>query len=143
MNNAKYLSKKLAEIEGIRPLAWDQRTNVNGCHIYIFRYDEKTTGLKREAFIRALVAEGIPAFSGYTFPLYKNPMFLNKKFINGSFPLGTAYHADLDYASFEEKCPVTERACNSEAVWLPQNILLGTREDMDDVVKAVRKVLNI
>ena len=141
MGNATYLSQKLAEIDGIRPLARDRRTNIHSNHIYIFRYDEKTIGLKREVFIRALNAEGIPAFSGYTFPLYKNPMFLNKRFINGAFPLGTVYHADLDYAAFERKCPVAERACDSEAVWLPQNILLGKREDMDDAVKAVRKVL--
>jgi hypothetical protein len=68
-------------------------------------------------------------------------MFLNKQFINGAFPLGTLYHADVDYAAFERKCPVSKRACDSEAVWLPQNILLGKREDTDDVVKAVRKVL--
>ena len=32
-----------------------------------------------ENTIGALNAEGIPVFSGYTFPLYKNPMFLEKK----------------------------------------------------------------
>jgi dTDP-4-amino-4,6-dideoxygalactose transaminase len=142
MENAKYLSSKLTQIEGIRPLVQDRRTTLHGYHIYMFRYDEKVTGLKREAFIRALAAEGVPSFSGYTFPLYKTPMFLNKKFINGSFPLGTKYHKDINYASFKRKCPVSERACNGEAVWLAQNIFLGTRTDMDDIVKAVRKVLD-
>jgi len=141
MRNANYLTQKLAGIDGIRPLAQDQQTNIHANHIYIFRYDEKAIGLKREVFIRALIAEGIPAFSGYTFPLYKNPMFLDKRFINNAFPLGTVYHADVDYAAFERRCPVAERACDSEAVWLPQNILLGPPEDMDDVARAVRKVL--
>jgi hypothetical protein len=84
----------------------------------------------------------VPVTGGYAFPLYKNPMFLNKQFINGSFPLGTAYHDDVDYAAFEGKCPVSERACQNEAIWLPQNVLLGTRQDMDDIVCAVRKVLD-
>ena len=52
----------------------------------------------------ALAAEGIPAFSGYTFPLYRNPMFLKKRFINGAFPLGTAYHEDIDYRRFAAQC---------------------------------------
>ena len=138
---AQYLSGKLNEIEGIRPLVQDKRTTLHGYHIYMFRYDEKITALPRQKFIEALAAEGIPVFSGYTFPLYKTPMFLNKRFINGSFPLGTSYHEDIDYASFKEKCPVSERACSHEAVWLPQNIFLGTEQDMDDVVEAVNKVL--
>lgn len=142
MRNAQYLSKQLSRIAGLSPLIQDRRTTVHGYHIYMFRIDERVIGLKRNLFIKALQAEGIPVFSGYTFPLYKNPMFLEKKFINGAFPLGTQYHQDLDYASFEKKCPVAERACKSEAVWLAQNIFLGTEDDMDDIIKAVKKVLN-
>ena len=140
--NAEYLSAKLTEIDGIRPLVCDERVTKHGYHIYMFRYDEKHTGIKRDQFITSLENEGIPVVSGYTFPLYQNPLFINKKFINGSFPLGTEYHDDLDYASFAEKCPVSERACRSEAVWLPQNVLLGSRKDMDDIVSAIHKVLN-
>ncbi|MCK4624681.1 MAG: DegT/DnrJ/EryC1/StrS family aminotransferase, partial [Phycisphaerae bacterium] len=114
----------------------------HGYHIYMFRYDESAVGVPKQKFIDALEAEGVPAFGGYTFGLYRNPMFLNKKFINGGFPLGTEYHEDIDYASFAEKCPVSERACNNEAVWLPQNIFLGNKEDMDDVAEAIKKVLD-
>jgi len=140
-NMARYLSARLRDLEGISPLVQDERTTLHGYHIYMFRYDEPSIGLPRARFIEALTAEGVPAFSGYTFPLYKNPMFLQKRFINGPFPLGSAYHEDMDYASFEERCPVAERACRYEAVWLPQNIFLGSEEDMDDVVRAVEKVL--
>ena len=139
--NAEYLSACLREIDGIQPLKRDVRTTKMGYHVYMFKYFEGITGLSRSRFIEALEAEGIPAFSGYTFPLYKNPMFLNKQFINGSFPLGTEYHDDIDYAKFAETCPVAEKACSGEAVWLPQNIFLGERRDMDDVVEAVVKVL--
>ncbi|MFA5865731.1 MAG: DegT/DnrJ/EryC1/StrS family aminotransferase [Phycisphaerae bacterium] len=138
----EYLNKRLCKIDGIRPLIHDSRTTRHGYHIYMFRYDEPVIGLPRRNFIDALVAEGIPALGGYTFPLYRNPMFLNKKFINGSFPLGTAYHEDLDYAAFADKCPVSERACAAEAVWLPQNVFLGTKDDMDDIATAVKKVLD-
>lgn len=138
---ATYLSAQLDKIDGISPLLRDPRCTRHGNHIYMFRYDEPAVGIPRERFIKALEAEGIPVFSGYTFPLYKNPMFLEKKFINGSFPLGTEYHDDIDYASFAEKCPVCERACKYEAVWLPQNCFLGTKKDMDDIAEAVAKVI--
>ncbi|MBN1435461.1 MAG: DegT/DnrJ/EryC1/StrS family aminotransferase [Sedimentisphaerales bacterium] len=139
--NAKKLSAKLSQIEGLQPLVQDERTTCHGYHIYMFRYDESAIGLPRDKFVAALAAEGIPAMAGYTYPLYKNPMFLEKNFINGSFPLGTPYHDDIDYASFAKVCPVSERACNSEAVWIPQHVLLGGAEDIDDVVQAVDKVL--
>ncbi|MCP4644420.1 MAG: DegT/DnrJ/EryC1/StrS family aminotransferase, partial [bacterium] len=69
------------------------------------------------------------------------PMFLEKRFINGAFPLGTPYHDDIDYATFAERCPVAERACTLEAVWLTQNLFLGSQQDMDDIAAAIGKVL--
>ena len=138
---AHYLSQRLAGIDGLRPVVHDPRCTINGYHIYMLRYDEPAVGVPRARFIEALAAEGIPAFSGYTFPLYRNPMFINKQFINGSFPLGTEYHDDIDYAAFAERCPVAERACAYEAVWLTQNMLLGSEADMDDIAAAARKVL--
>ncbi len=135
------LNGLLGGIAGVRPLRHDPRATRHGYHIYMFRYDEAVTGLPRDRFLEALAAEGVPAFSGYTFPLYQNPMFVNKQFINGAFPLGTPYHDDLDYAAFAERCPVSERACRGEAVWLAQNLLLGPPEDMDDIAAAIAKVL--
>ena len=37
--------------------------------------------------------------------------------------------------------PNAERA-SEEAVWIPHYVLLGSRDDMDDVVEAVRKLYN-
>ena len=140
--NAGYLSEKLESFDCINPLVRDTRTTAHGYHIFMFRFRENVAGITRDKFVEVLAAEGIPAFGGYSFPLYKTPMFLEKRFINGAFPLGTEYHDDIDYSSYEALCPVSERACTSEAVWLPQNMFLGTTEDMDDVVEAVAKVFD-
>lgn len=138
---ATYLSGLLQQIDGVSPLVHDERCTRHGYHIYMFRYDEPSVGVFRARFLEALAAEGVPASGGYAFPLYKNPMFLNKQFINGSFPLGTQYHEDIDYASFAERCPVSERACTYEAAWLSQNMFLGSEKDMDDIAAAIGKVL--
>jgi dTDP-4-amino-4,6-dideoxygalactose transaminase len=139
--NASYLSQKLGELDGVSPLVQDPRTTLHGFHLYILRYDEKQTGLPRAQFLAAVAAEGIPVSGGYPFPLYENPMFIEKRFINGAFPLGTAYHDDIDYASFAERCPMAERACREEAVWMTQNLFLGTQQDMDDIAAAIEKVI--
>ncbi len=135
------LADKLSKIEGIRPCRRDPRVTRHGYHIFMLSLDEARLGMKRETFLTALAAEGVPASGGYSFPLYANPMFVEKRFINGSFPLGTTYHTDIDYSSFAAKCPAAEKACRGEAVWLAQNLLLGGEEDVEDIAAAVRKVV--
>jgi hypothetical protein len=44
----------------------------------------------------------------------------------------------VDYAKVS--CPATERVCADEAVWLTQRMLLGTKEDMEEIARAIRKV---
>lgn len=44
-------------------------------------------------------------------------------------------------ARWEEhnQCPENDRLCQ-EAVWLTQNMLLGSRSDMEQIAEAVRKI---
>jgi hypothetical protein len=44
----------------------------------------------------------------------------------------------MDYDKVE--CPVTERACREECVWLYQAWLLGGKQEIDDIVNAVEKI---
>jgi hypothetical protein len=87
------------------------------------------------ALANALQAEGIPASPGYSRPLYNEPYLDYFK----KCPLSCPHHdKPTDYS---QVClPVTETACKTEGLWLRQNLLLGSREDMDDVVEAFRKV---
>jgi hypothetical protein len=95
----------------------------------------------RNLFVEALAAEGIPAFTGYTFPLYANPMFLNQDFYQKGCPIQCSHYGlDVDFAAYAERCPVTERACHEESVWLEHRLFLGNRKDMDDIVHAILKV---
>ena len=50
------------------------------------------------------------------------------------------YGKDLDYGAFAQKCPVTERACYQESIWLEHRLFLGDKSDMDDIAAAVAKV---
>ena len=124
--NGFYLTERLAAIPGIRPLAVPPFATRHTFHIYAWRFDADHFGLEREEFLAALAAEGIPCSSGYASPLYRNPMFQDPSL-------------SADYAQYTELCPVAEQAC-SEAVWLEHRLLLGTRSDMDDIVRAVAKI---
>ncbi|MDZ7344356.1 MAG: DegT/DnrJ/EryC1/StrS family aminotransferase [candidate division KSB1 bacterium] len=129
--NAQYLDARLPEIPGIRPLKTHPAVTRHSRHLYIFRYEaEAFDGLPRDRFIEALRAEGIYCHKGYT-PLYREELFaLDPK----QYP----WIEGINYR--EMRLPVTERASNEEAVWIPQPALLSTEKDVEDIVKAVAKI---
>lgn len=129
--NAAYLNKRLSEIPCIMPLFQDSRITRNSYHLYIFKFlSEHCNGLTRTQFIKALCAEGIPCSQGYG-SLNKIPVFQSEEFrrITGS---------KIDYQGlvFEN----ADKASNFEAVWLYHAVLLGEKNDMNDIVDAVIKV---
>jgi dTDP-4-amino-4,6-dideoxygalactose transaminase len=124
--NGLYLNRQLANIPGIQPLRVPPYATCHAFHIYVFRFQAGEFELTREDFLSALAAEGIPATSGYPYPLYRNPIFQDPALVS-------------DYNIYPSLCPNAERAC-AEAIWLEHRLLLGEREDMDDIVGAVRKI---
>jgi dTDP-4-amino-4,6-dideoxygalactose transaminase len=132
--SARYLTSKLNGLSGISPLKVDARVTSHAYHLFVIRYDKaQYAGLERSALLKALNAEGIPAVRGYV-PLYREGFLSEAR----EFTLRHRAYAERDYSGVD--CPHTERACN-EAIWLPQNVLLGAREDLDDVVRAFQKVI--
>lgn len=134
--NAGILNALLGQLEGVSPMEPDERITTHAYHLFIFRYQaEAFGGAPKDRFIEALRAEGIPCSSGYR-PLYKEVAF-NRRFQN--YPFASAYFKGKpDYAKV--RCPVTERVCAEEAVWLTQNMLLGSEQDMEDIAAAIRKI---
>jgi dTDP-4-amino-4,6-dideoxygalactose transaminase len=139
MANARYLNHALRDIPGIAPLQWPSYATVHSFHIYILRFREEEFGISRSLFISALNSEGIPCSSGYAHPLYKNELFLQREFTARS-GLAPSHPAESrDYRAFESACPQAERAC-SEAVWFEHRLLLTQKNEIDDVVRAIRKL---
>lgn len=135
--NAQVLTQMLKHIPGILPLEPDPRVTRHAYHLYIFRYDKTAFGGRpREEFLKALNAEGIPCSAGYV-PLYKERVFLNRPLSKDICQLSSL----KDYSKVH--CPVCERACAEEAVWLFQTLLLGDESDMADIATAIEKVRSV
>jgi dTDP-4-amino-4,6-dideoxygalactose transaminase len=131
--NGEYLCKGLSEIGGLVPQRTYDRVTRHGFHFILTRYQpEAFGGWPRERFLAALNAEGIGASRGYI-PLYTTGAVENTtRELRRVLGLGEGP---------TPQCPVTERACNEEAVWLlGQSPLLGPREDLDDVLEAIAKI---
>lgn len=131
--NGTYLNSLIEKIDGLKPLARGKGETIHSYHIYIFKYDKSAfNNLPKSEFANMLAAEGVPCFMGYPQPLYKQALFQEKNFMCYAIP------EDVDYS--DVSCPVTEKACYEEAVWIMQNSMLGSREDMDLFARAIIKI---
>jgi dTDP-4-amino-4,6-dideoxygalactose transaminase len=135
--NARYLDSKLGEIPGIIPYKLAKGATRSAYHLYPFRYiKEKFNNVSKEKFIQALSAEGIPCSSGYG-PQNKEGLIeaaLNSKGFKRLYS-----EARLNQWREENILPGNDQLCR-EAVTFYQNILLGSRSDMEDIVKAINKI---
>jgi dTDP-4-amino-4,6-dideoxygalactose transaminase len=139
--NATYLERAVSEVLGITTLRQDTRVTSNAYHILFLQYHaEAFGGASRERFLAAMHAEGIEGMhAGYSLPAYRQPVLRAKNFGLATPPLFSGvYPQTPDYS--QVACPVTDRACDAEAVWVRQNMLLGERQDMDDIVAAMVKI---
>ena len=98
-------------------------------------------GVSRNVVVDALIAEGIPVFGGYSFPLYLNPLFQNIDFSSPDSPymIGRSQPAG-DFRRYSQLCPFTERACREESIWITHDLLLGSEKDTRDIVRGFQKV---
>jgi dTDP-4-amino-4,6-dideoxygalactose transaminase len=138
---AAYLEQALSEVTGVSTLRQDERVTSNAYHVLFLRYHpEAFGGVSKERFLAALRAEGIDAMhAGYSLPVYRQPVLLAKNFGLATPPLFSGVYPHLpDYS--QVACPATDRACDAEALWVRQSVLLGERQDMDDIVAAIDKV---
>jgi dTDP-4-amino-4,6-dideoxygalactose transaminase len=139
--NAAYLEQAMSEIAGITTLRQDSRVTANSCHIFFLQYHaEAFGGASKARFIAAMQAEGIDGIQGgYSLPVYRQPLLLTENFGLATPPLFHGVYPHMpDYR--QVACPVTDRACDEEAVWLRHSMLLGERQDMDDIVAALDKI---
>mgnify|MGYP000576299374 CR=1 FL=1 len=120
--NGNWLNGALDGIEGILPQPGDPRITRRAYHLYCMRIDPLHFGCSREKFIEAANAEGLPVGGGYPMPLYKQPVLAREERYAGVC------------------CPVCEDLCDRSAMWFRHGLLLGSREDMQDIVDIVRKI---
>ena len=137
--NGLYLNELLSQINGINPLTRGHGETLHTYHLYIFRYDKSYfNNLSKQEFSNMLAAEGVPCFMGYPKPLYRQEVFLQRNFLCYAIP------DEVDYN--QVYCPVTEKACYEEGVWILQHAMLGTKDDMKkfaEVITKIQKAINL
>jgi dTDP-4-amino-4,6-dideoxygalactose transaminase len=127
--NAERLNRELAELPGLTPIKLDDRVTRSSWHIYQLRVDPaELNGHTRDELLAALRAEGIPCSAGYV-PLIHAPAIRNTlrdRFGEESLGNLTAVpHADH---------------AGKHVVWMTQTMLLGSDDDISDIIRAFTKI---
>ena len=132
--NGRYLASRLAQLPGLHPQKRHADCSRHSYHLFMMRLDEDLFGAPRHAVLNALRAEGIPVSGGYAISLNRQPLFLEKAF----GPYLPNERARLNYRKVH--CPKSDLICARQGVWLEQSIFLGSRTDMNDIVRAFEKI---
>jgi len=129
---ARYLTEKIQEIDGLTHVKYDFVKHAY--YVYALLFDEKKIGIPRDKFCDALNAEGIPIGAGYVKPLYLNPLYQEKRAYAFKH-----YNGKVNYQ--KGICPVAESLYENELVLTMICRPPATLADIDDIVKAIKKVI--
>ncbi|MBV9159695.1 MAG: DegT/DnrJ/EryC1/StrS family aminotransferase [Candidatus Kaiserbacteria bacterium] len=149
LKNIAYINERCADMPGFRPANARPDTK----HVYYmhaFLYDEAQTGVPRDRFFKALMAElapskgqeeeGVLMGQGYVKPIYWLAIFQQQiAFGSKGFPFKSEFYKGV--ARYEKGiCPVAERLHEKEMVTHDMMRPGMTKKDLDDVIGAFHKV---
>ncbi|MFH1772644.1 MAG: DegT/DnrJ/EryC1/StrS family aminotransferase [Candidatus Omnitrophota bacterium] len=140
---AQYLTAKLREFNNPcleLPVVYPHNKHVY--FVYPFKFKESKAEIKRETFLKALSAEGVPCAGGYVKPIYLEPMY--QKLI-GYGKMGCPFKCPLYKGEVNYKrglCPVTEKMYYKELALTGICRYPVKKNYIDSVVGAFKKVFD-
>lgn len=130
--NRARLDALIEALPGMEPVIPYPKATRNSQHIILARYQQDALHeIPRDTFFKAMQAEGVFTYPGYT-PLYRERLFTVDS---------REYPWLSDYSYDDIHLPMTEKIADEESVWLKQNHLLGTEQDIQDIEDAFTKVV--
>lgn len=136
--NAKYVNSLLSEVPGIQPMPCDERETMGAYYNFSFRYNkDEFKGLDVAKFRAALGKElGCPVEPSYE-PLNACALYTphTKPF---RYKLSEKHWKEIDPVRFN--LPVCRKIYEEESVCFHHSILMGTKADMDLMVRAIEKI---
>jgi dTDP-4-amino-4,6-dideoxygalactose transaminase len=134
----KKLTEGISGIKGLYP-----HKVIDGCDssywFYMLRINEEEFGASRAEFVKALVAEGIPACEGYIPScVYQYDMFKNRTVYckDTTYPLDGTHGNPIEYNDGD--CPIAEEVLKT-CVKLEVNEFF-TEDDLNETIKAINKI---
>jgi len=138
---ASYLTQKL---DRFYPLITTPHISEYSKHVYFvypMKFNAKKAGIHRDKFAEAVRAEGVPIGAGYVRPIYLEPMYQQLlAYGDNGFPF-KGLHMKKEISYPKGTAPVCERMHYEELLTTPICHYPLSKEDIDDFVAAIEKVL--
>ncbi len=137
--NAAYLTAGIKDVPGIRPQKLYEGTASGSFYLYATSYlKEHFNDVPRSTFLKALKAEGVSLSPYIAKGLHREPWIehILKQ------PVYTRMFSEKRLKEYSEQvaCPNCDKVCEEMVMIWASGPLLGTKEDMDDVINAIVKV---
>ncbi len=137
--NAAYLTRRLKGCPGVTPQKLYPGTTEGSYYLYAMSYHkEHFDGVDRDRFLKAVAAEGVSLSPYIERGLHREPWadhILQDKVYRKMY----SERRLKEYRDAME-CPKRDQVCQEMAMIWASGPLLGTREDMDDIVNSILKV---
>lgn len=137
-----YLNDRLAQYECLI-VPRGRQDCYSTYYVYPLRYLPGRLGIKRAKLVEMLKAEGVRFYEGYTEPLYLQPIYQHKLAFKHGYPFTAPENKESQTNYYRGACPNTERLYYEEMMINEHVRLPHTKADMDDIVKAIQKVIKI
>lgn len=137
----RYLGDALNKLGGFSIIEQDPRETRRGIYQVIFKYNpEEFKGLHRDRFLDALEAEGVELSGPFYVPIPMSPLFNAR---TEDYPMlreryGDGIQSPETLRKF--RFPVASKVAFEEGCWMHYPYLLGTQQDLDDIINAIAKV---
>ncbi|MGB7403212.1 MAG: DegT/DnrJ/EryC1/StrS family aminotransferase [Arcobacter sp.] len=116
---------------------------INTHYVYSLRFLPEIAGISREEFIKVVNAEGIMFYQGYVKPLYFQPMYQRKHLYKNGYPFSAIENKDCRMEYDAGTCPNAEKLHFKEMIINEHIRLPHTIEDIEDIIKAIKKVAEV
>ncbi|MGZ4898920.1 MAG: DegT/DnrJ/EryC1/StrS family aminotransferase [Candidatus Angelobacter sp.] len=135
---SQQLDEYLRGINGLHVAKRHPSVTTHAHYMYMLRIDPDEMGLERDFLVKALVAEGVPAYR--TYPSIPDlEMFERSSLWNGELPPALEAHRIVEAL---QRNPIpNSREISRNAIWLHHAVLLGGERVQRKVAEAFHKVL--
>jgi perosamine synthetase len=135
--HALYLTEELKNVSGLLTQKSYPQCSRRNYYVFGLRYDpEHFSGMPRSKFIDAMRGEGIP-LSGIYPPMNKQPFI--ETCLNSRGYRRIYSRERLESYRAQNRCPSNDLLCET-VLGIEQEVLIGSRDDVSDVLEAVAKV---
>lgn len=109
-------------------------------YVFPLRFLPEAAEAARDGFAKALRAEGAVFFEGYVRPLYLQPLYQRQTLFRHGYPFSAPANSGCRREYAAGTCPTAERLHYREMLVNEHVRPPHTAADVDDIVRAVRKV---